>query len=209
MGWVIYGLAVLGGIFGSWASDAVGVTVGAALGLLAGLVIDVRRRFNELDRRLTRLEEASAWEPGRRVLPVEQPSTPPLSAPPPVSAATPTTPSIGVSETTEEALDHFEPEPPKASPINQVVGHAREFFLGGNTVVRVGILVVLVGITLLVKWAADRDYFPIELRMISAALIGLALVVVGYRARKTRPGFGQIPPPLAPLVLTESQRPSC
>ncbi len=42
------------------------------------------------------------------------------------------------------------------------------------------------------KWAVDNEYFPIELRMVSAALIGLALVVIGViEMRSVRPDFAQ------------------
>ena len=68
----------------------------------------------------------------------------------------------------------------------------RELLFGGNTVARIGIVVTLVGVTLLVKWAVDNEYFPIELRMVSAALIGLALVGNSrYRMRSIRPDFAQ------------------
>lgn len=67
----------------------------------------------------------------------------------------------------------------------------RELLLGGNTVVRVGIVVLLVGVTLLLKYAAEHSLFPIELRMASGAATGLALVLVGVRLRRRRRGFGE------------------
>jgi uncharacterized membrane protein len=70
------------------------------------------------------------------------------------------------------------------------VAFLRNLLLGGNTVVRVGVLVLLVGVSLLAKWAVDHALFPIEARLASASLIGLALTVVGYRLRELRPGFG-------------------
>ncbi len=65
----------------------------------------------------------------------------------------------------------------------------REFFTGGNTVVRVGLLVLMVGVVLLLKYAADQHMFPIEARMGSAALLGFGLVAFGFRQREARPGF--------------------
>jgi uncharacterized membrane protein len=62
-------------------------------------------------------------------------------------------------------------------------------FLGGNTVVRVGALILLVGVALLGRWAADREYFPPEARLILAAAIGIALCATGWRLRLRRPGF--------------------
>jgi uncharacterized membrane protein len=76
------------------------------------------------------------------------------------------------------------------SPLETLLGSVRSFFFGGNTVVRAGLLVLLVGITLLAKYAADNAIFPVEARLASAALLGLGLVGVGYRQREARPGFG-------------------
>jgi uncharacterized membrane protein len=67
---------------------------------------------------------------------------------------------------------------------------AYQWLFGGNTVVRVGLLVLLVGVVLLLKWAADNELFPIELRLMFAALLGITMLVVGYRQRTARPGFG-------------------
>ena len=197
---VIFGLVVLGAILGAWVSDEAGVMVGAVLGALVGMLIRTRKRFDALETRIARLEETSAWDPRPSVLPAGQPIAPPASSPPsapppslrPLSSPPPVIADAAlVTTAADEPLDDFEPEPLRPWRLDQVTHHARELFLGGNTVVRIGILVLLVGVTLLLQWAADHDYFPIELRMISAASIGLALVVVGYRVRLRRPGFAQ------------------
>jgi uncharacterized membrane protein len=75
-------------------------------------------------------------------------------------------------------------------PIAYVVHALRSFLFGGNTVVRVGVVVLLVGVALLVRYAVESALFPIELRLAFAALIGLALAVLGQRVSATRPGFG-------------------
>ena len=88
-------------------------------------------------------------------------------------------------------------ESPTSTPPNvlergleHIAKGVREFFTGGNTVVRVGLLVLLVGVVLLLKYAADHAMFPIELRMASAALIGFVLIGLGLRQRVARPSFG-------------------
>ncbi|HEX5660760.1 MAG TPA: DUF2339 domain-containing protein [Polyangiales bacterium] len=85
-------------------------------------------------------------------------------------------------------------EPPVAAdepaPGPSWIDAARDWLWGGNTVVRAGVLVLTVGVGLLVKYAADNAILPVELRLALAAAIGLALVVLGYRLRTTRPGFG-------------------
>ncbi|MEE3182065.1 MAG: DUF2339 domain-containing protein, partial [Planctomycetota bacterium] len=65
----------------------------------------------------------------------------------------------------------------------------KEFFLGGNTVVRVGMLVLLVGVAMLLKYAIDNQYLSEEARLAGSAFIGLALIVFGFRQRISRPGF--------------------
>jgi uncharacterized membrane protein len=81
--------------------------------------------------------------------------------------------------------------PATPSAVERAAAAVRAFLLGGNTVARAGILVLLVGVTLLLKYAAEHALFPIELRMASAGLIGLALVVIGLRQRTARPGFAR------------------
>ncbi|MDB4977653.1 MAG: hypothetical protein JWN48_5994 [Myxococcaceae bacterium] len=76
------------------------------------------------------------------------------------------------------------------APDSALVDALRSFFFGGNTVVRIGILVLTIGVGLLVKYAADADYFPLELRLAFAGAIGLGLVGFGFMQRSARPGFG-------------------
>ena len=66
------------------------------------------------------------------------------------------------------------------------------FFSGGNLLAYVGIIVTFFGIGFLVKLAAERDMFPLELRFAFAALIGIILLVLGWRLRNSRTVFGLI-----------------
>lgn len=114
--------------------------------------------------------------------PVAAPS-PPIRVEPP-SAALPPSPPAAIPAPPRR------PRPPaRPDPFEQALGAVRDFFFGGNTVVRVGVLVLLVGVMLLAKWSIDHGLFPVEARLAGAALIGLALTIVGYRLRRARPGF--------------------
>ncbi|HEY0295396.1 MAG TPA: DUF2339 domain-containing protein [Bordetella sp.] len=68
----------------------------------------------------------------------------------------------------------------------------RDWFLGGNTVVRVGIVVLFFGIAFLLKYAADNDIFPIEFRLAGVALCAIALLVTGWRLRGRRQVYGLV-----------------
>lgn len=119
-------------------------------------------------------------------------------------AAQPETSTPATAEpprTTPAPTPQQAPSPPQQPPAQQwpergpdplvaAFGALRSWLLGGNTVVRAGTLVLLVGVVLLLKYAADHAVFPIEARLSAAALIAIALTAFGYRQRHARPGFG-------------------
>lgn len=65
----------------------------------------------------------------------------------------------------------------------------RAWFTGGNTIVRIAMLILLVGVGFLVRYAAERGWFPLELRLSCAALGGAACTLVGWRLRELRRGY--------------------
>jgi uncharacterized membrane protein len=84
-----------------------------------------------------------------------------------------------------------EPEqPPRPSPFEALVGKARDWLLGGNTIVRAGLVILFVGLTFLVRLVANAGLFPVEVRLALVALAGAALLAVGFAKRTVRPAFG-------------------
>ena len=91
------------------------------------------------------------------------------------------------------------PAPPRASVassksaasslIDNAIAAARSWLFGGNTVARVGLLVLFVGVAFLLRYVAERTHVPIELRLVGVALGALALLVVGWRLRHKRAGY--------------------
>ncbi|MDK9718358.1 MAG: DUF2339 domain-containing protein [Trichlorobacter sp.] len=59
-------------------------------------------------------------------------------------------------------------------------------FNGENLLVKLGVLILFCGIAFLVKYAALRGMFPLELRLISAAAGGAALLAIGWQLRTKR-----------------------
>jgi uncharacterized membrane protein len=65
----------------------------------------------------------------------------------------------------------------------------QRWLFGGNTMVRVGIVILFFGVAFLLKYAAEAFTVPIELRLAGIAAGGIALFVLGWRLRTARPGY--------------------
>ena len=63
---------------------------------------------------------------------------------------------------------------------------AKSWLFGGNIVVRVGVVVLFFGVAFFLNYAADQGWFPIELRLSAAALVGLGLLAIGWNLRDLR-----------------------
>ena len=70
-----------------------------------------------------------------------------------------------------------------------VIAAIRSFFTGGNTLVRVGVIVLFFGVAFLLRYMAEHSHIPIEVRLTGVALASIALIILGWRLRKTRGGY--------------------
>ncbi len=65
----------------------------------------------------------------------------------------------------------------------------REYFTGGNTLVRVGIVVLFFGVAFLLRYLAEHTRLPIELRLSGVAVGGIVLLLLGWKLRARRRGY--------------------
>jgi uncharacterized membrane protein len=79
--------------------------------------------------------------------------------------------------------------PSEPSAIEVGILAAKNWLFGGNTVVRIGIVVLFLGLLFLAKFAADSGLVPIEVRLAAIGLVAVALLVVGWRTKASRPGY--------------------
>ena len=122
----------------------------------------------------TRVAPAAALAPAR---PPESPAWTPIPGLTPPSRPAPA--SGGGSEARELPADVFE-------TVWRVV---REYFTGGNTLVRAGIIVLFFGVAFLLRYVAEHSRIPIELRLCGVALGAIVLLLLGWRLRKRRAGY--------------------
>ena len=66
------------------------------------------------------------------------------------------------------------------------------WIVGGNTLARVGALLLLIGVGFLLKYASEHVSVPIEMRLAAVAAGAIALLVVGWRLRERRSAYAMI-----------------
>lgn len=73
--------------------------------------------------------------------------------------------------------------------LTSAVDAAKGWLLGGNTIVRVGLVILFIGLSFLARYAAVSGLLPVEFRLAAIAAAGIALLAVGFKKRDAKPGF--------------------
>ena len=60
----------------------------------------------------------------------------------------------------------------------------RNWIFGGNTIVKVGVLILFLGLAFLLRYAAERVSVPVEVGYAGVALVGAILLGIGWRLRE-------------------------
>lgn len=69
------------------------------------------------------------------------------------------------------------------------IASAKEWLFGGNLVAKAGLLILFIGVSFLLKYAAARVTVPIELRLCGIVLADIGLLLWGWRIRESRPAI--------------------
>ncbi|WP_396269664.1 DUF2339 domain-containing protein [Ideonella sp.] len=132
------------------------------------------------------------------VAPAAVSSAAPASTAQPIEAAslspTPTAASSAASAAPgpRPAFTPAPPAAPEPSLIERLPAPMREFLLGGNTLVKVGVVLLFLGLAFLLRYAAERTTVPIPLRYAGVAGLGAALLAVGWWLRERRQAYALI-----------------
>lgn len=201
--WGILCGAVLGWLWPSSGYGDFGIFLGGGLGLLAGLGLqhairsEMRKSNEKLRLQMLELLKSrgdsttvpDSTPAGKPAL-ASAPDTPVAAAAPAATAARPVTPDIPPA--TQPAAP---PAPPRVRPpaepnaVELAFAAAKNWLLGGNTIVRIGLVILFIGLSFLSSYAAAAGLFPVELRLAAVALAGIALLAVGFVKRQARPAF--------------------
>ncbi len=197
---LILGLVI--GILGVLQFGAVGLIIGAIVGILAAEVLSLRRRLSLLEKAQL-VKEVPKKSASQEVVfqpPHEEPVTAerkPRQAPQKTQRVSPPIREAAIKEV------------PVAEPVGQVSfvdglfaslgcnatalgSKIIQFFTSGNLVLKIGVIVIFFGVAFLLKYAAQRNMIPIEFRLIGVAISGMVLLGIGWRLRRTRLGYGLV-----------------
>lgn len=200
---------IWGAILGSISSGGgeFGLFSGAVIGALAGWTLRIAVR-NEIARQKTGKREfvsepASPFEQAAAVAgsnPAEKPQQPVFDSPPQAREERETTiapPAYSSAPHREHAAQLQAHKATQAIPaissepnfLDKALTAAIAWLTGGNTVVRIGVVVLFIGLTFLAKYAAENALFPVELRLAMVGAAGMALLLFGFRLRNQRAGY--------------------
>ena len=199
---------VCAGIFGEgtgWTS----ALFGAGAGLVLAQLQQLRRRIAEMEGRIVQLRSAAAAQNAVRSAAV---STASVSAPQAVAAPIVSAPlprpaeSVVVPPVPEPlavAVIAPKPEilppksapkpltPPPPAPLTRAFTRVKQWFTEGNVPVKVGVIVLFLGVGALLKYAADSGWLrvPVEFRLAGIAAAALAALVFAWRKRESHRAF--------------------
>lgn len=195
---------LIGVVLGGFAEGDVGALIGAMLGGLAASFFELRKiqqqlirdhqktegRLHEIEKRLVGFNDSGTQNVPADAATVGEPR-PADETHTAVSQSTVSEPSVLRSTGTTFSVNAKAPPGVplqdlaviRISPLwNTIQG----YFTGGNILVRVGIIVLFFGVAFLLKYAAERNVFPIELRLLGVAVAGLILLMLGLRMLANR-----------------------
>ncbi|WLI88350.1 DUF2339 domain-containing protein [Massilia sp. R2A-15] len=169
---------------------------------LARLVDVLEHEQEKLRVRITLLEASPAAAPAAQDAVVAAPQVI-VPAPQQAEAATappPTEEPSAVPETLPPAVSGLhevapEPPPPPPEPVLAPATPAwllatKKWLFTGNLVAKFGLMILFIGISFLLKYAAERFTVPIELRFAGVVLADIGLLTWGWRIRTARRGIG-------------------
>ena len=84
------------------------------------------------------------------------------------------------------------PSRPPSAPAADAFAPLRRWLFGGNTIVKLGVGILFIGLAFLAKFASEHVHVAVELRLAGVAAAALVLLVLGWRLRHTRADYAQV-----------------
>lgn len=84
------------------------------------------------------------------------------------------------------------PKEHQESVVSKVYSMARNWLLGGNTILKIGAIILFLGLAFLLRYATEGMAFPVEGRYIAVALGGCVMIGLGWCLRNAEHNYGLI-----------------
>jgi uncharacterized membrane protein len=177
--WAAIAGSVLGWIAGGY--SAIGFWLGGCCGVAMGawLRMAIRQEIAAAVRSALAADDPDA--------PPQQPAMPAPEGPPQDAPAARKLRSDPTPEPQHTPAYRY--STPAPNPADALFAKAFAWLLGGNTIVRAGLVVLFLGLVFLARFVALSGLFPIEARLATVAAVGIALLVIGLNKRNERPDF--------------------
>ncbi|PID49042.1 MAG: hypothetical protein CR991_08750 [Proteobacteria bacterium] len=203
MMWIIIGLIV--GLCMSLVSGGSWIQSGL-IGLLLGWVFQLSNKIAGLEQQVQTLttpalSQAADSSPATATVQtqsrpefVEKPESSVEKIPSPADTLS-EVPTANLHEDVSPCFKSIKPIPDKApqpSKLDKLINAGRDWLLGGNPFVRVGIVVLFIGVVFLLRYSLERNLIPVELRLMASAAGAFALLAIGWRLRERAGAYGLI-----------------
>lgn len=169
--------------------------IGGALGFLFGWVYSLSLRIHQLETQIKHHTPAQA-EPVASEPALYEPeliAAPQEAVPLQVYAPAVATETIANTEPiylaeSKQADTAEEPKQPSFSLLSK----AKDWLLGGNPFVRLGVVILFIGVVFLLRYSIQHNLVPVELRLLGAASGALVLLGLGWKLRERAGAYGLI-----------------
>lgn len=176
---------------------------------MRGELARLRQRVEDLEQRgvvapVVAPTPAASVQPAETVmetepapLPVAVPEPEPKPKPTPVNpwrAHTPQNAAIAEAVVDAETIVEKESSEAGAQPsaFGGVISSLVRWFMQGNPLAKLGILLLFLGLSFLLRYTVEHSLFPLELRLVAAALFAIVLLAIGWRLRHKQPVYALI-----------------
>ncbi|PKO29758.1 MAG: DUF2339 domain-containing protein [Betaproteobacteria bacterium HGW-Betaproteobacteria-7] len=145
---------------------------------------------------------ATAAAPAARTAPVitdsireaapEEPAPPPGVVNQPVRSRQGEAESDQLRRPAEEVFSYRSVEPETPATPSWLSEFIARWVIGGNPIVKVGVVILFLGLAFLLRYVAENTVVPIELRYAGVAAAGIGLLLFGWRWRDKSDSYGLI-----------------
>lgn len=199
--------AFLGFLFIEASRELFGLALGAGLGFLLYSVWSLKSRLHNLERKIAARplppvasqetppaqESARSFQHGDSDTPRRAPAAIPeraTTAPKAADASPPVVPPTSPPDNKglfppQPATDQVRGATPDPTGFDRLIASGKDWLTTGNVPVKVGLIILFFGVAFLLKYAIDEELFsmPIQVRLLTVAAMGVALLVFGWRLR--------------------------